>query len=291
MGTDARGTDAVGAHTMRTDPGDTALRWTSLAEDPAAADVLSDIERDAPPFLAELTRRHRDRLTASAPATSWVVAEGDLPVAGVRAVALAWDGTSAGAPAAGAGEALDRAGEPDADTLVVLDVTVAYGARGRGLGPRILADLDRRRTQRGLARVLVLLRPHTKATYPLVPFARYVSFTRADGQPFDPWFRAAWRAGLVPVMGVDRSLNARADLASWARWLDVEVPGSGPYLVDGAIKPAIVEVELDEGRYREPHLWVGSGGDGSSDGGWITALARAGVVAGDRAHREPKRRG
>ncbi len=273
------------------------MGWTSLADDPASEQVLTDIERDAPPFLAELTRRHRGRLTASAPATSWVVAEGELPVAAVRAVTLAWDGSSGGAPAAGVGEALDRAGEPGADTLAVLDVTVAYGARGRGVGPAVLAELDARRADLGLARTLLLLRPHAKSRYPLIPFARYASFTRADGQPFDAWFRAAWRAGFVPVLGVDRSLNARADLASWARWLGVEVPGSGPYLVDGAIKPAIVEVERDEGRYREPHLWAALDGDAgatgtdSTGGDWVAALSRAGVVAGDRAHREPKRRG
>lgn len=274
----------------------TTMGWTSLADDPASDQMLTDIERDAPPFLAELTRRHRGRLTAHAPSTSWVVAEDELPVAAVRAVSLAWDGSSGGAPAAGVGEALDRAGEPGADTLTVLDLTVAYGARGRGVGPAVLAGLDARRAELGLARTLLLLRPHAKAGYPLIPFARYASFTRADGQPFDPWFRAAWRAGFVPVLGVDRSLNARADLASWVHWLGVEVPGSGPYLVDGAIKPAIVEVERDEGRYREPHLWAALEGDGvtgteDTRGDWITALSRAGVVAGDRAHREPKRRG
>lgn len=271
------------------------MGWTSLADDPASETVLTDIERDAPPFLAELTRRHRGRLTTDAPATSWVVAEGELPVAAVRAVTLVWDGSSGGAPAAGVGEALDRAGEPGADTLAVLDVTVAYGARGRGVGPAVLTELDARRAELGLVRTLLLLRPHAKSRYPLIPFARYASFTRADGQPFDPWFRAAWRAGFVPVLGVDRSLNARADLASWAHWLGVEVPGSGPYLVDGAIKPAIVEVERDEGRYREPHLWGSlDGGPGATGtvgtrGDWVTALSRAGVVAGDRAHREPKR--
>lgn len=268
-----------------------ALRWTSVAEDPGVSEVLADIERDAPPFLAELTRRHRDRLSATAPDTSWVVAEGELPVASVRAVPLVWDGSCAGAPEGGAGEALDRAGESDADTLAVLDITVAYGARARGVGPKVFAALDARREQLGLERMLVLLRPHAKSAYPLIPFARYASFVRADGQPFDPWFRVAWQAGYAPVLGVERSLNARAELASWTRWLGVQVPGSGPYLVDGAIKPAILEVERDEGRYREPHLWVASGGRTSVEGAsWVSALAQAGVVAGDRAHREPKRR-
>jgi hypothetical protein len=270
------------------------LRWTSLADDVDGelGDVLRGIERDVPPFLAELTAEHRRSVTESCPQHSWVVAEDVLPVAAVRAVPLRWDGSADDAPSGGAGEAVGRTPEDGADTLAVLDLTVAYGARGRGVGAAVLDELDARREACGFARTLILLRPHAKAAYPLIPFARYLSFMTPGEEPFDPWLRAAWRAGYVPVLGVERSLNASADLPSWQRWLDVAVPGSGPYLVEGAIKPAIVELELGEGRYREPHLWVGSG-DGVVRGrdGWVASLGRAGVVAGDRAHREPKRRG
>jgi GNAT superfamily N-acetyltransferase len=264
------------------------VRWANLAVDPAMAEVAAAIERDVPPFLAELTRGHRDELTARAPELSFVILEGELPVAVVRAVRLRWDGSSGSAPAAGAGEALKRADEPGADTWAVLDVLVAFGARGRGIGRRLLLELDDRRRELGLDRLLVLLRPHVKAAYPLVPFARYAAFTRADGEPFDPWFRTAWQVGLRPVRGIDRSLVARAGLDAWRRWLGVELPGSGPYLVEGAIKPAILETERDEGRYREPHLWAAPGR--SREVGWVDALAAAGVVAGDRAHREIRRR-
>jgi len=278
-------------------PDDVEVVWTSLEEDPDLDTTALTIERDVAPFLAALTRDVRDRLTRDAPDLSFVAQVDELPVAAVRAVRLRWDGTPGGAPAAGAVEAVGRAGEPEADTLAVLDVTVAYGERGRGLGSAVLGGLDDRRLAAGLERLLVLLRPHAKASYPLIPFARYAAFRTADGEPFDPWFRAAWRRGFRPVRGVDRSLVARADLDAWRRWLDVEVPGSGPFLIDGAIKPAILETEREEGRYREPHLWVARPGpvneippgDPSSTQDWVTALAVAGVEAGDRSHREVRR--
>lgn len=265
-----------------------ALTWTSLAAAPQLVEVAHSIEADLPPFLAELTAPHRRELDDAAPQLQWVVTEGELPVALVRAVALRWSGSRDDAPAGGVAEALGRGGEDGADTLAVLDVTVAYGARGRGIGATVLGQLDPHRSDGGWDRLLVLLRPHAKATYPLVPFARYASFVDEGGAPFDPWFRAAWRAGLAPVVAVDRSLVARADLAAWQRWMGVRVPGSGPYLVDGAIKPAIVEVERDEGRYREPHLWAAPRASiaGGAAPGWREALADAGVVAGDRTHRE-----
>ena len=270
----------------------TEVRWVSLADGPGGVETLESIEADvAARFLVELTRQRRQRLAEDLPELSWVVLGEAGPVAAVRAARLRWDGTPDGAPAAGAAEALGRAGEDGADTLAVLDVTVAAAARGHGVGRAVVAGLDERRRDHGLGRTLLLLRPHAKVAYPLIPFGRYASSVTGDGAPFDPWFRTAWQAGYRPVLGVDRSLEARADVAAWQRWLGLEVPGSGPYLVPGALKPAIVELERDEGRYREPHLWVGATGPPRppADADWVTALAEAGVVAGDRSHREVRR--
>ena len=307
------------------------LRWTDLAAAPEHGAAVARVERAMPAFLAELTAPARARIAAQDPAgTAVLLADDDEVVAAVRSVRIAWDGTPASAPAGGAREALGRAGEAGGDTLAVLDVVVAAAWRGQGVGTAVLAGLDGWRAQRGAARLLVLLRPHAKADYPLVPFARYASFVTDLGEPFDPWFRTAWRAGLWPVRAAERSFVARAGLADWQRWLGRPVPGSGPYLVPGAVKPAILETERDSGGYREPHLWAtpgavsgaasgaataseagvtfraapasgsvsgsASGGVGSvqpdtDDGtGWVAALAAAGVEAGDRSHRQVRRR-
>jgi hypothetical protein len=96
------------------------------------------------------------------------------------------------------------------------------------------------------------------------------------------------------------SLVARAPVAAWERWYGRPFPTSGPYLVAGAIKPAIVELERDEGRYREPHLWVAPAAHLTqrtieaatlrrSEDAWRRSLAAAGVVAGSRRHREVRR--
>lgn len=295
------------------DPGGD-LRWTDLAAADGYGTAVVRVERAMPTFLAELTAAARAHLAAVDPASTAVLLVGDEVVAVVRGVRLAWDGTRSSAPAGGAREALARAGEAGADTLAALDVVVAEAWRGRGVGTAVLAGLDRWRAQRGAARLLVLLRPHAKADYPLVPFARYASFVTDRGEPFDPWFRAAWRSGLWPVRGVDRSFVARAEVADWQRWLGRPVPGSGPYLVPGAIKPAILETERHSGGYREPHLWAAPGAALADPGGvrsgpgavvsgpgaprpvtddaatWVAALSAAGVEAGDRSHRELRRR-
>jgi GNAT superfamily N-acetyltransferase len=283
--------DALTLRSLAADAGDAPDAGGSAAD--VAAD-LARVEADGPPFLVAVTAEVRARLGEVAAATSWSVRRGNEPVAAVRAVRLRWDGTSSDAPAGGAGEAVARAGEDGADTLAVLDVRVAAEARGQGIGGVLLARTAALAADVGCRRTLVLLRPHAKAAHPLTPFVRYLAAVRDDGQPFDPWLRVAWRAGLQPVRSVDRSLVASAPLVRWSAWSGRRFPTSGPELVPGAIKPTIVEFERGEGRYREPHLWAASRADlavpAPGDAGWVAALAHVGIVPGDRAHREVKRR-
>jgi GNAT superfamily N-acetyltransferase len=268
------------------------VRLRSLRDHPELASAVGAVEADGPPFLVALTARHRTHLDTVAPESTWLVEVDGAVVGAVRAVRLCWDGTPGDAPAGGAGEAVGRAGEPGADTLVVLDVRVATAHRGRGYGRRLLDRSDDLTTAVGCRRTLVLLRPHAKVAHPLTPFVRYLAALDPDGDPFDPWLRTAWRAGLVPVRGVDRSLVASAPLAAWEDWCGRRFPTSGPELVPGAIKPAIVEFERGEGRYREPHLWAAPRSSlvAAVPSTWTDALAAVGLVPGDRSHREPARR-
>jgi GNAT superfamily N-acetyltransferase len=282
------------------------LRWSNLAEERAAGGRAEGwsaaTEAGGPRFLAELTAAHRERLDERWPAHQWLARSDDGPVAAVRTIPIRWDGTTADTPGRGVGQLIGETDRErsDADTLAVVDLTVHPVWRGSGLGPRVLAQLDELRERAGLTRLLVLVRPHGKRYHPLVPFARYLEAADAAGRPRDGWLAAAWKAGLHPVRVIDRSLVARAPVAAWERWYGRSFPTSGPYLIDGAIKPAIVELERDEGRYREPHLWVAPVrhlGQRTVDpaelrvpeAAWRRALAAAGVVAGSRRHREVRR--
>ena len=273
--------------------------WTRLADEPTLAGALPSVETGGAAFLEQLTAEHRRHLTDMHPTHQWLRRRDGEVEAVVRALPLAWDGTTAGAPAAGAGGALRQA-DAGGDTLAVLDVVVAPERRGAGLGSAVLGELDGLRERSGCSRLLVLVRPHAKRRHPLVPFGRYVAATDEEGRPCDGWLAAAWAAGLHPVLAVDRSLVARAPVASWEAWYGRPFPTSGPYLLPGAIKPAIVEHERDEGRYREPHLWMAPVGqldqrtvDGASlrepCDAWRRALASVGLVPGSRRHRQVRR--
>ena len=273
--------------------------WTRLADAPALADACGTVETGGSAFLERLTAEHRRHLTTAHSQHQWLRCRGGSVEAVVRAVPLTWDGTTAGGPAAGAGGALRHASD-DGDTLAVLDVMVAPERRGCGLGSAVLRELDDLRERSGCSRLLVLARPHAKRHHPLVPFGRYVAATDEVGRPRDGWLAAAWDAGLHPVLAVDRSLIARAPVAAWEAWYGRPFPISGPYLLPGAIKPAIVEHERDEGRYREPHLWmapvahldqrtVDPAALREPRDAWRRALAATGLVPGSRRHRQVRR--
>ncbi|GGI06282.1 GNAT family N-acetyltransferase [Egicoccus halophilus] len=280
------------------------LDWTPLADAPELRDEFRRVEAgQVSPFLAAATARHRAHLDAVAADSQWLGRLDGAPVAVVRAVRLAWDGTSAGAPVGGAGDVVDAAEladrRGDADCLAVADVTVAADHRGQGIGSGVLRILPELAAGAGLERLLVLVRPHDKRHHPLVPFARYLAATDAAGRPRDGWLAAAWEAGMHPVLVVERSLQARAPLADVERFYGRAVPTSGPYLLPGAIKPAVVELERDEGRYREPHLWMAPAGHLAQrhvdpsllrvpQDAWRRSLAAAGVVVHGRRHRRPR---
>jgi hypothetical protein len=274
--------------------------WTTLADEPHLTAQLPAVETAGARFLDALTAERRRRLSDAAPQHQYLrCGAGGVEVV-VRATGVRWDGTTATAPAHGAGDAALEAGTTP-DTLAVLDVTAAPELRGAGRGSAVLGELDALRERAGLDRLLVLVRPHSKRHHPLVPFGRYVAATDAAGRPADRWLAAAWGHGLHPVLAVDRSLVARAPVAAWEAWYGRPFPTSGPYLLPGAIKPAIIEHEIDEGRYREPHLWmapqehlaqrtVSPAALREPRDAWRRSLAAVGLVPGSRRHREVRRR-
>jgi hypothetical protein len=126
--------------------------------------------------------------------------DGTVLACGV-AVPLAWGGTSAGLPE-GWDAALvqavhdhDRGRPPTA--LCALGAMVARSYQRRGVSRLVIDAMKRAAGAAGCRALIAPVRPTAKASYPLTPMERYVRWTRADGQPFDPWIRTHWREGGV----------------------------------------------------------------------------------------------
>jgi GNAT superfamily N-acetyltransferase len=189
-----------------------------------------------------------------------VLLDGDTVVAGGWGVPIAWDGTPEDLPE-GWDDALERAvrgsdegREPDTISTMAAEVTAA--GRGRGLGGTVLTALRERAERRGLTRMVAPVRPVLKARYPLVPMERYVTWTREDGAPFDPWIRTHHRLGARVLRVAARSMVITGTVMEWETWTGMTFPESGAYVVPGALDLVRIDREGDRGEYVEPNVWM-----------------------------------
>jgi hypothetical protein len=100
------------------------------------------------------------------------------------------------------------------------------------------------------------VRPTWKSRYPLAPIERYASWTRADGQPFDPWIRLHMRAGGRMVRPEPASMRISGTVAEWEGWTGMAFPESGDHIVPGAAAVVRIDREADEGVYLDPNVWI-----------------------------------
>jgi GNAT superfamily N-acetyltransferase len=177
-----------------------------------------------------------------------------------HAVPCCWDGTVDGlgegidAMIAAAFKAHDGGEKPTA--LCALAVEVRPRFRGMGLADRTLDAMQDMARRAGLAHLVAPVRPSVKDRYPTTPIERYMTWTREDGTPFDPWIRLHIRRGGEIAKPAPRSMLITGTIAEWHEWTAMQFPDDGRYAFPEGLSP----VEIDHGRdlatYWEPNVWV-----------------------------------
>ncbi|MDI5961148.1 hypothetical protein [Streptantibioticus silvisoli] len=234
-----------------------------------ADEVPEPVERSAarmrdqwPGFVlrGEVPARYRERAVRYFGEFALVVVDGGEAVADGRGVPLRWDGRPERLPAgydgALAASVEGRERGEKADTLCVMSATVRGDRAGRGLAGVLLTALRERAAAAGLARVIVPVRPPTKAYSPRTDMAEFAERRRPDGLHPDPWIRTHQRLGAVVLGPAPRSMVVTADVEHWERWTGMTFPVSGEYEVPGALDPVMIDRERDLGRYAETNVWM-----------------------------------
>ena len=128
--------------------------------------------------------------------------------------------------------------------------------RGKGLSGPMIAAVRSVTQSNGLARLMIPLRPSEKSSYPLVSLEDYIKWTNEDGLPLDAWLRAHVRLGAKIVKVCQRSKIIHGTCPEWQSWTGLRFPQSGSYYIPGALNPIEMDLEIDEGVYVEPNVWI-----------------------------------
>jgi len=182
------------------------------------------------------------------------------PVAVGHTVPLAWNQSADGLPDAIEDILLSairchETGEP-ANTLAVLGVFVSTDCQGNGLSALMLKAVKQLANEQGLTSMIVPVRPAFKSRYPLVSMNEYIAWKRADGSPFDPTIRYHWKAGATVIKTAAKAMTVIGTVADWENWTEMRFAESGEYIVDGALKPVLIDLASDHGWYEDPFLWM-----------------------------------
>lgn len=240
------------------------IRVFSLAERPELTAASQQVIGDgwpafilASPVAARLWERV---LTEHASYQVVMVDEDSGSVIGTgHSLPLAWDGTFEDLPAGWDASVEQAIADHDrgvpATAAVGLSATVAVSHRGQQLSRRLIEALRETAAAHGHRALVLPVRPNRKSAYPCIPMESYITWTTADGLPFDPWLRVHARLG-GKILGVcPESMEISATAPQWEAWTGLPLPVAGSYVVPDGLVPVRVD-EQGIGTYIEPNVWM-----------------------------------
>ena len=234
------------------------MRVFTYAERPDLAARTGEIQDAFPEFIGhgEVLLRHWGKLRHELPELQIVLwdEERDTVVGHARTMPTrAADGLPGGIDDMletwfGDGE------RPAPDVLSALVAVVDRRRQGEGLSRVLLEAMRDLAARVGFSALIAPVRPTWKERYPLIPFERYVRWTRDDGLPFDPWLRVHARLGAELLEVCPASMRIDGSRAEWEEWTGMHFPEDGSYVVPGGLVP--VEFTDGHGVYVEPNVWM-----------------------------------
>lgn len=146
--------------------------------------------------------------------------------------------------------------EVSPNLLMGVQVVVDKRHSGKGLSTAATREMLKLAKENGFQTLIVPLRPSNKYEYPLIDMDDYIHWQNEKGWPFDNWLRVHIRMGGEIVRVCARSMYISGTVCEWREWTNQTFPGSGSYIVPGALNPIEIDMEKDIGTYVEPNIWI-----------------------------------
>jgi GNAT superfamily N-acetyltransferase len=141
-------------------------------------------------------------------------------------------------------------------SLCALAAEVRPRFQGGGLANRMLDVMSDLARAEGLTHLIAPVRPSLKERYPITPIEQYVTWTRENGEPFDPWIRIHTRRGGKIVKPIPHSMRITGTVAEWEEWTGMRFPRDGEYTFPAGLAPVEIDHTRDRGLYWEPNVWI-----------------------------------
>ena len=142
------------------------------------------------------------------------------------------------------------------NVLCAFQIIVSKEARGKGISYEAVNTMIEIGRSNGIRSLIAPVRPNRKSEYPLIPIDQYLDWRRNDGTPFDDWLRVHVKLGGKILQPCYYSFIITGKIVDWTQWTGLDFPGSGQYIIPGALNPITIEIENDRGLYVEPNIWV-----------------------------------
>jgi GNAT superfamily N-acetyltransferase len=190
----------------------------------------------------------------------YLVTEERRLIAGCWGVPIAWDGTVEDLPG-GFTDSLGRAVTSYEEgvvpnTFVLMAAAVRSDEQGQGHAGRVITAVRDRARAAGLEYMIAPVRPTLKSRYPLTDIADFMTWTRDDGLPLDPWLRTHVWLGASILAPAPVSQTMTGSVAEWEEWTGMVFPASGSYVIPEGLALLEIDRAADAGVYREPNIWM-----------------------------------
>ena len=137
-----------------------------------------------------------------------------------------------------------------------VQIAVNKNHQRKGLSSLALKEMSNLARESGFNKLVLPIRPSEKHKYPLIPMEEYFHWRDRNGLPFDSWLRVHTRAGGKIVKVCSKAMYIPGTVDEWKEWTKLDFPGSGSYIVPGALNPVLIDIEENKGVYIEPNVWI-----------------------------------
>jgi GNAT superfamily N-acetyltransferase len=144
--------------------------------------------------------------------------------------------------------------EPNIQSAIQINIHPDY--RSQGFSSKMVQAMRDIGRSKGFKYLVAPVRPNQKSQYPLIGIDDYIRWTNEEGLPFDAWLRVHARVGAKIIKPCHEAMTIRGTRAEWEEWTGLKFPQSGLYYIPGALNPMDMQVEIDEGVYIEPNVWM-----------------------------------